>query len=207
LGLSFFRLSKKIGLDLKLVYSSKFDDPQNFYTFNISPRFRFNNQFKLNYSFEYSKTNDDKGYVDIVGEDIIFGNRQQKTVTNTLGANYYFTTKSAINLNFRYYWAPVDYDRFYLLEYDGSLTPIDTYNVNNDINYNVWNVDLSYIWEFAPGSKLSLMYRNTIINYDQMAQLSFFDNFENLMEQPLEHTFVLKITYYIDYNTLKNKWF
>jgi len=198
---------KKLALDLKIIRFTKFDDPQNYTGFNISPRLQLSNQFKLNYSFDYGKMNNDKGFVDIVGNNIIFGNRQQKTITNTLGANYYFTTKSGINLSSRYYWAPVDYDQFYILQDDGSLSLIDSYTLNRDINYNVWNVDLSYIWEFAPGSKLSLLYRNTIINCDQMAQLSFSDNFKNLMDQPQKHTFIMKMTYYIDYNTVKNKWF
>jgi len=199
---------KKLAVDLQFARFGKIDDDQNFIRYKFSPRFRVSNKFNLNYGFEYSKTNDEKGYVDIIDDDIIiFGNRQKKTVTNSLGANYFFNTKSAINLNFRYYWAPVYYDEFFTLQEDGSLITNTDYNVNNDINYNVWNVDLSYSWEFAPGSNLSLLYRNTILNSDQYAQLSFQDNFSNLMDQPLQHTFIMKMTYYIDYNTVKNRWF
>ena len=147
-----------------------------------------------------------KGFVDYNGKDIIFGNRQQRTYTNSLGATYFFNTKSALNLNFRYYWAPVHYDKFYKLEDDGSLTDIDFYQKNNDINYNVWNMDLGYSWEFAPGSNLSLLYRNTLTNFDQMSQISFDDNIHNLSEQAFKHNIILKMTYYIDYNTVKNKW-
>ncbi len=199
---------KKLAIDLKLARFNKFNDPQNYLSFKIAPRFKFGNKFKINYSFDYSKMNNGKGFVDILSNnDIIFGERQQKTLTNTLGMNYYFTTKSGINLSFRYYWSPVYYTKFFLLNNDGTLSETTSYTENKDINYNIWNVDLGYIWEFAPGSKLSLLYRNTIFNTDQLAMLHFDENFSNLMKQPLQHTFVMKMTYYLDYNTVKNNWF
>jgi hypothetical protein len=148
-----------------------------------------------------------KGFVDIVNNEIIFGNRKQKTIVNSLSANYFFNIKSAVNLNLRYYWAPVHYNAFYVLQNDGTLMPTNTYTQNVDINYNVWNLDLGYTWEFAPGSNLSLLYRNTLTNFDQLAQISFSENLDNLITQPMQNSFIMKMTYYIDYNTVKNKWF
>ena len=197
---------KSFALDISVARFVKFDDPQNFYKINISPRFRFNSRFKLNYSFNYKKMNNFKGFVGMTNSKIYFGNMMQKSLTNTLGANYYFNTKSGLSLNFRYNWTPVTYSNFYELEKNGTLSPVDSYSKSN-INYNVWNVDLSYIWEFAPGSKLSLLYRNNIFNIDNQSDLSFFTNIDNLFDKLQTHTFITKITYYIDYNTVKNKWF
>ncbi len=199
---------KKVAIDIKASRYTKFDDDQNYFSFRISPRIRVNNRLNLNYSFDYSKMNNGKGFV---GRDddqnIIFGNRQRKTITNSLGANYYFNTKSALNLNLRHYWAPVYYDQFFILENDGSLTPDDNYKENEDINYNTWNFDFNYTWEFAPGSNLSLLYRNTILREYSSLELDFEKNISNLVDTPLQHSFIMKITYYIDYNTVKNKWF
>ncbi len=197
---------KKFAFDVNVARFTKFNDPQNYYSFGIAPRFRFSNHFNMQYNFNISKMRNGKGYVDKNDKQIIFGNRQQKTLTNSLSANYFFNSKSAINLNLRYYWAPVHYTSFYKLEQDGTLTPINNYQKNKDINYNVWNMDLGYSWEFAPGSNLSLLYRNTLSNFDQMSQISFEENIHNLTNQAFKHTFILKMTYYIDYNTLKNKW-
>ncbi len=198
---------KKFAGDIKVARFTKFNDPQNYISVTVSPRFRFSNHFNTVYKFEFQKMNNGKGYVDNNGKYIIFGNRQQRTVINSLGANYFFNTKSAVNLNFRYYWSPVYYDTFYNLNSDGTLTQIDTYDQNQDINYNVWNMDLGYSWEFAPGSNLSFLYRNSLLNYNRDAKIDFNTNFDNLMEQPGRNTFILKMTYYIDYNTVKNKWF
>jgi len=198
---------KKVAVDVKIARFFKFSDTQNYISFRIAPRVRVNNRLKINYSFEYNRMTDGKGFVTKQGNDIIFGNRQQRNLTNTLGTNYYFNTKSGISLNFRYYWAPVHYDAFYNLQEDGSLTVNNSYNHNRDINFNIWNLDLGYAWEFAPGSKLSLLYRNTIANVDQLSLLSYGKNFDNLMQQPKQHNLIMKMTYYVDYNTVKNKWF
>ncbi len=198
---------KKFAGDIKIARFTKFNDPQNYFSITLSPRFRVSNRFHVNYQYKIERMNNGKGFVDYDGKNIIFGNRQQRTMTNSLGANYFFSTKSAINLNLRYYWAPVYYDKFYKLNNDGTLTIIDYYHQNKDINYNVWNMDIGYSWEFAPGSNLSLLYRNSLLNFDNEAKISISDNIDNLLSQPLRNTFILKMTYYIDYNTVKNRWF
>ncbi len=198
---------KRFAFDVKVALFTKFNDPQNFYSITYAPRLRLSNRFQIKYLFKYSQMNNGKGFVDIFNDQIIFGNREQKTFTNSLGANFYFNTKSAVNLNLRYYWAPVYYNDFYILNNDGSLTLTNTYNQNKDINYSVWNMDAGYSWEFAPGSNLTLLYRNTLTNYDQLAKLDFDENIDNLLQQALKHTFILKMTYYVDYNTVKNHWF
>ncbi len=38
-----------------------------------------------------------------------------------------------------------------------------TYNENHDKNFNSWNLDVNYLWQFAPGSQLIAFYRNSII--------------------------------------------
>ena len=198
---------KRFAGDIKIARFTKFNDTQNYYSLGISPRFRLSNRFQINYQFKLEQMINGKGFVDFSGDQIIFGNRQQRTMTNSLGANYFFSTKSAVNLNLRYYWAPVYYDKFYKLNSDGTLSAINNYNQNKDINYNVWNMDIGYTWEFAPGSNMSLLYRNSLLNYDSDAQIGFKDNIDNLLSQPLRNTLILKMTYYIDYNTVKNRWF
>ncbi len=198
---------KRFAFDLNFSRYHKITGDQNFIGWRFSPRFRVSDHLKMIYSFDYKKMNNFKGFVGSDDEYIYFGNRDQKIIEQNLTGNYYFNTKSGLNLSFRYYWAPVHYDKFYILQQDGSLVQTDLYTDNPDINFNIWNLDLSYVWEFAPGSQLSLLYRNVIANSDQLAQLDYKTNIDRLFAQPKTHSFIMKLTYYIDYNEVKNKWF
>ena len=135
---------------------------------------------------------------------IIFGNRDLKNVTNSISSKLSFNTKSSMALSFRHYWSPVDYDTNYYVLNDLGRLDDHSYSENHDINYNIWNLDLSYSWEFAPGSQLVALYRNSIFNSDEYADLNFKENLDNLFNEPVTNNFSLKFIYYLDYNKLKN---
>ena len=194
---------KRFGLNMNFYAANYSNNPKQSYGFGLRPRYRFSNQFSLNYNFNYNTTKNDQGYVDQVGADIIFGDRDRKSYTNSLSGRYNFSTKSSLSLSFRHYWSAVDYtDNYYKLNTDGSLTS-QAYNNGSDINFNSWNLDLNYIWQFAPGSQLIALYRNTIFNSDSNSNLDFFKNLDNLFQQPNQNVFSLRFVYYIDYNSLK----
>ena len=199
--------SKKFALDIFVYYGIRINDPEESFSVGFDPRYRFNDKFTLQYGLDFSNRNNRKGQVNILTDgSIIFGERDQKTITNEISGRFYFTTKSALSLTFRHYWSPVAYDdQYYLLKDDGTLAP-NSYTGNHDINYNVWNLDLSYSWEFAPGSQLIALYRNNISNFDDQSHLGFGENLQNLFEQEAGHNFSLKMIYYIDYNNAKS-WF
>jgi len=89
------------------------------------------------------------------------------------------------------------------LNNEGTLNA-SLYQGNHDINYNIWNLDLSYSWEFAPGSQLVVLYRNAIFNEDKLANLNFRKNLDNLFTEPINNNFSLKFIYYLDYNNVKS---
>ncbi len=199
--------SKKFAIDVYGFYGIRVGDDQKQREIEIEPRYRFTDKFQINYSLSLGKGQNVKGYVDELDDgSIIFGVRDGKDITNSLSGQYNFGVKSALALTFRHYWSPITYDsQYFQLEDDGTLTP-NSYTGDNDINYNVWNLDLSYTWEFAPGSQLIALYRNNIFNEDTKSQLEFDENLQNLFKQPGEHNISLKLIYYIDYNNAKN-WF
>ena len=178
------------------------NNPKTSYGFSIAPRYRFNNQFSLRYRLNFNKTKDDQGYVDEVDNNIIFGIRDRKNYTNTISGKYSFSTNSSLSLSFRHYWGAVSYTNFYNLNAVGRLDPNTNYTSEN-VNFNNWNLDLNYIWQFAPGSQLIAFYRNSIFNDDTNANLSFFENLNNLFEQSQKHTLSVRIVYFIDYNKIK----
>ncbi len=195
---------KKFAIDVRTGYALRYDDDSRYHSINIFPHYRFSDKFSVNYSLEYSKLINKKGHVDDFEDGrIIFGNRDEKTVTNSLTGKLNFNTKSSLALSFRHYWSPVKYDNnYYELNNEGTLDN-SSYIDEHDINYNIWNVDLSYSWEFAPGSQLVALYRNSISNEDDQSHLNFDENLDNLFKAPTTTNFSLKFIYYLDYNKLK----
>lgn len=194
---------KKLEVNANVYYNYFSNHPQEGYGFGIRPRYRFTNQFSLGYSLNYQINNNDQGYVDETANNVIFGQRDRKDITNSVNGKYSFSTNSSLSLSFRYYWSTATYNDFLDLNTDGSLSKNPTYTTD-DVNFNSWNLDLNYFWQFAPGSQLIVFYRNSIFDFNDDANLNFGENLDNLFEQPNQHTFSVRFVYFIDYNTIKN---
>ena len=97
---------------------------------------------------------------------------------------------------------------FTRLNEDGTRTEVDYDISENDPNrnFNIWNLDLSFRWRFAPGSEANLLYRNQIFNLDNQSTLNYGQSLSNLFDQPGQHTVSLRITYFVDYNNIRG-WF
>jgi hypothetical protein len=194
---------KKLELNANGYYTGYSKNPKSVYGFSISPRYRFTNQFSLRYQLNFNKTKNDQGFVDEDASNVIIGMRDRKNYTNTISGKYSFSTNSSLSLSFRHYWGSVNYNDYFNLNTEGGLDPNTNYTGEN-VNFNSWNLDLNYIWQFAPGSQLIAFYRNSIFNSDTASSLDFFQNLDNLFEQSQSHTFSVRFVYFIDYNAIKN---
>jgi hypothetical protein len=187
------------------------------YWFKVEPRFRVNDKLMLIYEFSYDDDDNNRGYVtdstDNSGQSIIiFGNRSIRTTINTLDANYKFNNKSSLIFRMRHYWITVRYNDYYRLLPDGYLTPSD-YSVNNDFGVNIFNIDLVYTWNFAPGSEINVVWKNAINTYEPESdsptmdeiESNYFQNLKNTINSPATNSFSVKILYYLDYQYLKRK--
>ncbi|MFC2135740.1 DUF5916 domain-containing protein [Bacteroidota bacterium] len=165
--------------------------------------YKVNDQFNFGSDFYYRTDTDEPGYVNYDPEtDIIyFGNRDRTTAINTLDANYLFNNKMSVNFRLRHYWSKADYKTYHELTDKGDLLP-STYSNNHDVNYNAFNIDMSFIWNFAPGSELRLVWKNAIYNSNQDIDSGYFTNFENTLDSPQINSLSVKILYYIDYLNL-----
>lgn len=144
------------------------------------------------------------GFVTRTDEDVILGQRDVKSIEHSLRGSYNFDPYKSINLRFRNFWSTANYssNEYFTLNPDGSKTSTnwdtDVYDPNT--NFNIWNIDLSFNWRFAPGSEAILLYRNQLFNQDKLANLDFNQSLENLFNQPALHSFSLRLIYYIDVN-------
>jgi hypothetical protein len=164
----------------------------------------------LRYGLNFDFRNGDRGYATSENDEPIFGERNRQRVTNTLSGNYNFNPFHSISLSFRHYWDTVKYDTelFTLLD-NGRLTSDSGYTIDNvsdnpNINFSTWNIDLSYSWQFVQGSFLTFLYRNQLFNNDENVEDGFNDSLNLLFDQPVQHTFSLRLQYFIDFNGIKS---
>jgi len=201
---------KRFAFDLRANGRTFFgnQDQENF-GINFSPRFRFSDKFLVVLSTNYNEQKRNFGWVDNTDTEVFLGQRDITTFENTINLSYNFDPFKAIDLRFRNFWSTADYSAnvFYTLNEDGSRTQIFDYDIeeqrNPNTNFNIWNLDLSFRWRFAPGSEATLLYRNQIFNSDTQSTLNYTDSLSNLFDQPIQHTISLRVTYFIDYNNIK----
>ena len=204
--------NKKFSLNLNAGFFTLFEEGRDvFYSFyNITPRFRFNDKFSVHYSLGFNKGKGGRGYVTTLNDDIVFGERKQQTIENTINADYNFNSYHGLSLTFRNYWSTVTYkDEFGTLQDNGTLDfnsgyTTDNIDYNPNANFNTWNLDFKYSWQFAPGSLISALYRNSLFNYDNASEDNYRDSINTLFDQPIEHIFSLRLVYYVDYNNIKS---
>lgn len=166
---------------------------------NIEPIIRFSDKFQMRHMFEHNYIQNFVGFATIDEEgNSIFGERNNQVFTNTLSAKYLFKNNLSLNLRVRHYWSEGYYNNFYQLQNDGSLIASD-YNGNEDFSFNVFNVDAVLNWQFAPGSFVTLTYKNAIINGDEAVFQSYIRNLTNTLNMPQRNSIALKLLYYIDY--------
>lgn len=203
--------NKTFALDANLGYETLFEEGRSYQSvfFGLSPRFKVNEKFIVVYEFDYDQELRERGFIDFIGDDIIYGQRDQITIENGISASYNFNALNSLTLSFRNYWSAVQYENnIFVLGENGRLNRDDNYTKEDiedpDVNFSTWNLNLTYSWQFAPGSFLTAQYRNRIFNRSNDGAQAFQDTLEDLFNQPSGNTFSLKMVYFIDYNNIKN---
>lgn len=183
-------------------------DQKNRITYGIAvgPKYRFNDKLSLSYILDYSNRKNDRGWVGFTSDDIIFGQRDREILQNDITGKYAINNKMTVNLTARYYWSYSENHNFLTLQQDGYLTPNTTYTLNKDRNFNSWNFDLAYSWWFAPGSEMSVLYRNYSLERGTTVEKNLNTNFKSAFNGNLTNILSISFRYFIDYNRVKNKF-
>jgi len=166
---------------------------------------RIGRRVKTAYDFDLNFEFNEPGYVNKTDdEDIIyFARRDAKTMQNVLSFAYAVTNKAGLSFRMRHYWSGADAYNYSRLLNDGSLETDETYTENHDQNYNAFNIDMILRWVFAPGSELSLAWKNTIYDEHDAVITDYFKNFDNTINADQTNSISLKVLYYLDYNMLR----
>lgn len=170
-----------------------------------SVTYRITDKLSFYYEWDYFNQLKQKGWVRTSdNKDIInFGIRNVRTITNTINSKYIFNISSYLSFRLRHYNQNVVYSsQYYELNNDGTLRK-SSYTDNHNKCYNIFNIDMVYAWRFAPGSELSVVWKNIIETDVKIIRTPYSDNFKNTIDSPQTNSFSIKIIYYLDYLYLK----
>ncbi len=165
-------------------------------------RYRFNRQFSISHDFMYLKYINQPGYVSTdQSGNIYFGSFDRETWEQVVSATYIINPEVSFDFRLRHYWSCADYDGFFLLADDGTFQDSD-YSENHDINYNAFNVDMTFRWLFAPGSEAVINWKNSIYSSTGEPDSRYWINLQNTLDSPQINSISLKFIYYVDYLNL-----
>ena len=208
--------NNRFAIDFNPSYAKLDEAGRTTYGFYLGPRYRFNNRFSLNYDFNFFRQNNNKGFVATFDNDenaatedvIVFGNRRVINFSNSLGGKYSITSRMNFNISVRHYWSYSQNSNYLKLEENGRLSDLPTFNEDKNREYYSWNLDLSFSWWFAPGSQMSILYRNNSAqNQRNLTSIDkdFGKKVTNLLNNDaLNNTLSISVRYFIDYNQVRH---
>jgi hypothetical protein len=173
----------------------------------MSMRYRFNPKFSLSISPTVENDLANIGFSHFVGAEPVIGRRHVKNVTNILNGIYNFKARMTLTVRMRHYWSNVKYASFYNVKQDGWWTERPFEN-NRDQNFNAFNIDAFYTWDFMPGSRLIVSWKNAIgpeVNLNGIQYDKYMNNLGNMFTEPHSNEVSMRFIYFIDYNRLRKK--
>ena len=181
------------------------------YHWRISPRYRVTDNISLRYVLSLNNQYNDIGFVtnDTSGlfieppqVDYIFAKRNTYMITNVLSLNYIVNNKMDLSVKLRYHMDQVENLEFKALGDDGYVYE-SNYIGEHNINYTTWTSDIAFNWWFAPGSQMSLVWKNAIDNEDNILINHWTNNVEESFNLAQQNSISLKVIYYLDYLYLR----
>lgn len=171
--------------------------------------YRVSNQISFGQDVNYLPRYNNVGFAtkDVLTNAPIFARRNIQTIENIFNVKYTFNNVMGWSLRLRHYWSKLNNTQYYDLGPTGGLTSTSSthFSMNNDQNYNVWNIDMLYEWQFSPGSVISVAWKSSSLTNTDLAKYGYFNNFNNTLNQPKNNNVSIKVLYYIDYQNLKKR--
>lgn len=173
----------------------------------LGANYRFSKKFSLNLQMQRQHENLQIGYAFRENGNPVLGFRDYKDVATILSGTYNFTSRMNLTLRARHYWNAVKYRSFFNVQEDGRYAPRE-YIPGKDENFNIFNVDAFYTWDFRPGSRIIVGYKNSLGN-DYLFDLAgkehekYLPNLRHSFKLPHGNELTLRFIYFLDYNQLR----
>ena len=183
--------------------------------FRIEPIWRPNDHFKVSHVYSHQDKYNERGWSGLIdnlpdGTPLpttrsVWAKRNNYSRTHVLNASYVLDNRRGITFRLRHYWSRVENGRFYFLDNEGMLDPTNDIGLDDngesmyDISYNAWSIDCVYRWIFAPGSEVSVVWKNLLESQGDMLPSTYADNLEDVLRVPHRNSFSIKAIYFLDY--------
>ncbi|HTL82154.1 MAG TPA: DUF5916 domain-containing protein [Bacteroidia bacterium] len=167
---------------------------------------RVGDRFSLSTNASFHGDFGDRGWVEQENDGtIVFGQRTLRNWENSVSANFVFMKDMTISFVGRHYWETGHYYKYFVLEDNGYLTDYVNYTGDHDFSFNSVNVDVVYSWIFAPGSTLSVSYKQNVLKEDQTIDFDYFNNLGQTIRGPQLNQLSVRFLYYLDYNSIASR--
>lgn len=180
-----------------------------YWTSNLGLRYRVNDrlQFSANMSIMQDRGNWGWSFLNNPNGSPIIARRNVKTNTAILSSQYNFTSRMNVNIRMRHYWSILNNTNFYNLKPDGYWDEV-AFIPGQNLNFNTFNIDMFYTWDFLPGSRITLAWKNALgsnVTIDPYTHTTYLKNFGQVLDNPHSNEFTAKIVYYLDYLKLRKR--
>ncbi len=183
------------------------------FNYNLFGKIRFSSKFSVDHSVTVNNSWNQPGWAynvaDILGrgplyDSILFTRRNVISTENILNFKYNFSNKIGLSLHIRHYWSKVDARQFYSLTPEGNLVQA-TSDRNVNQNFNYFSADMLFTWEFARGSFINIAWKDLAQTSSNQFEKNYIKNLSATTSIPQLKSFSIKVIYFLDYLTAKNK--
>ncbi len=182
------------------------------FNYGLGGKIRFNSKFSIEENIGVENNKNESGWANtiytgsVANDTIIFSRRNINNVENLFNLKYNFNNKMGLSFRARHSFAKVNPQQFYRLDINGNLnTPDRPFTKNVNQNFNFLAVDMLYNWQFTPGSFVSVAWKNIGQNFSRSFEKNYFKNAQNVIAGNQFTSFSLRVIYFLDYITFKNK--
>ncbi len=206
---------KRFALDLNVFRTFYTDKDWKELGYTISPRWRVSDKIFLIYEWDHAFAFGEQGFAVPFGvpaqtsSEIVFGNRDQIVVTNTVNLRYTFTNLMGLTFRLRHYRSQVKYNYFYDLQQNGTLNRNELTGLDSDgisaynTNFNAFTIDLVYRWVFRPGSEINVVWKNSIFTNDKRISEAYLRNLQSTLDNGAMNSFSIKVLYWLEYQKIQ----
>jgi hypothetical protein len=176
---------------------------------SLGLRYRFSNKFFISTSMDILQDKGNWGWAYKTNPDgsPVISRRDVKTNTAIVSSQYNFNSRMNVNIRMRHYWSILQNTNFYNLNPDGYWRDT-TFFANENLNFNSFNVDMFFTWDFLPGSRLTIAWKNALggnVSIDPYTNMTYLKNFGRAIDNPHSNEITVKVVYYLDYLKLRKR--